>query len=754
MGGVGVSGQDLMVRRRLSKRRLAALVAVLLAAAVGALPLYAIFVGTPEASSASLDASTPESVLGAPGRVDNDATTQTSDPTEMETLSVTKTKTQASQTTPSSSGDAQETSSNINSLSSPSIKPEVDTSTHAADVDANDAIANAGTAVAGTAKHLSTATPVFATFVSDGFHEFMLNWFEHVSKKLSIDNVIIAALDEKTENLCKSKGIPYHSDADLRYTFDVMATGGQPLHDNTKKVTMQGKAFQQIGALKAAFLLYLLDQGHEVLVSDVDTVWLRDPRPFFHSEAVTQRSDIAVSTDCLSHTYEKKEQGCWHMQFNTGVLWLRPTEITKKFVAEWRDALLTTEHDFEHDQDIFNRLLRVEEDGSRPGFRPLYGVDGVDGLSAQGTSIGNSDTPPPALRLASRGVTLGALPMSLFCGGQVYFVQRLHEKLGVQPLVVHTTYQFSQAQGKRQRLREHGLWLLDTKEYYGGGDERGGSGDKGKDKEKGKHKGFVMVYPSDGPPDELIQSAGVQNHLDSTAWYRLTVRNLFAISKLTGRIPILPKLTCPCDRYWGNVLPTCSIGGSDVQPPYEGCPQDHVMNLPNLERSGVTWREYSFLENEKVKEFNSGLLSKQERVFVELTLQDGEVFGDVSDFDERSVNRVVSLPAFPLDNELLDAIGNAPEQLLILSSGIGSFCGFVTQAHAKAFDDQMQVALEAESHFCGPGAGGTGRSCDIGFDKPRNVGQDNDCDAMRGKATDPHQFRDRYDRIGRHQDSR
>ena len=33
----------------------------------------------------------------------------------------------------------------------------------------------------------------------------------------------------------------------------------------------------------------------------------------------------------------------------------------------------------------------------------------------------------------------------------MFFVQRLPVALGVQPLVVHTTYQFSQARGKRQR---------------------------------------------------------------------------------------------------------------------------------------------------------------------------------------------------------------------------------------------------------------------------------------------------------------
>ena len=141
---------------------------------------------------------------------------------------------------------------------------EVDHSTHAADDEAARAIANAGKQTSGYADALDTSKIVFATFVSNGFHEFMLNWFEH-TKRLGVDNVIVAALDEETEALCVANGIPYHSDKDLRYTFEVMATGGQPLHDPNAKVTMEGKAFQQIGALKAAFLLFLLNRGHRVL---------------------------------------------------------------------------------------------------------------------------------------------------------------------------------------------------------------------------------------------------------------------------------------------------------------------------------------------------------------------------------------------------------------------------------------------------------------------------------------------------------
>ena len=789
-----------MARRRLSKRRLALFAAGLLCAAFGARWVAIQFSsptsvasGDPAPSRGSAGAAHGVSaharldalLHGSHGRDERraDATRATREESH---VVAEKTRSDA---TASSRDDAFAQKKAVSSVSSSaaitsaqtlpptrlavSALPEVDSSTHVADAEAALKIANAGTRVAGTADALSTDRPVLATFVSNGFHEFMLNWYGHVVGTLGMDNVIVAALDEQTEQLCASRGIPFHSDADLRYTFDVMATGGQPLHDQNAKVTMQGKAFQQIGALKAAFLLYLLERGHEVLVSDVDTVWLRDPRSFFKTERVATEADLAVSTDCLSHEHERESNGCWHMQFNTGVLFLRPTRTTKRFVGEWRDALLETEHAFEHDQDIFNRLLRVERDGSKPQFRvPPSGSTGSVPNALDGSE-------PAPTRVAARGVTVGALPLSLFCGGQTFFVQRLHETLGVKPLVVHTTYQFSQARGKRQRLREHGLWLLDDAAYYGGITNEAGEGDaelKSGSPESagpGARFTFVAMDVNDGPPNRLIASASVSNHLDAAAWYRLAVRNLLAVARATNRIAILPEITCACDRYWGNVLPECFIGGADVKPPYKSCPQDHVFNLPNMERAGARWREHSFLENENVKKHNPAILTPSGRVYLELSLNDDsgaipddvkEAGGGIDSGDEEtkptaatrlSAGRTVSLPAFPSDAELVRSVGDADEGLLIVSSGITSFCGFEDSETARLFDEQMRIALEAESHFCGAGAGGVGRSCDIGFDIPRGVAEDRDCAAMRAAASrDPEAFRQRYERIGRHQDTR
>ena len=419
--------------------------------------------------------------------------------------------------------------------------------------------------------------------------------------------------------------------------------------------------------------------------------------------------------------------------FNTGILWLRPTEPTIKLMATWRDALLTTTDKFEHDQDIFNKLLRNEDDGSPARFTSVEGSDGVRMTKSTFAEADGDGAVGERLHMtrAARGITLGALPLSRFCSGQVYFVQRLPERLGVKPLVVHTTYQFSQARGKRQRLREAGLWLLDDDSYRGVGPHF-------------KKKGFIAMLPTDQPPLSVIGGAGVENHLAAAAWYRLVIRNLIAIGEATDRVPIIPRIVCTCDRWWGNVLPSCKIPGSDVPPPFTTCPQDHIMNLPNMERAGVDWREWSFPDRLPEGENNTAVLVK--------LAPGGESPGAEGGADTDTavrVTRTIELPAYPTDQEWVRAIGDATEKVAYVSSAVDSFCTFSDAAASAAFDAKMSVALQAESHFCELIEGardGPKRACHVGFDTPRGVSKDNDCVAMRRKAGSEDAFRLRFDR--------
>lgn len=62
-------------------------------------------------------------------------------------------------------------------------------------------------------------------------------------------------------------------------------------------------------------------------------------------------------------------------------------------------------------------------------------------------------------------LVMGVLPLAYFASGHVYFTQRMHETLGIQPYAVHATFQFSGTPGKKNRFREAGLWL-EQYEYY------------------------------------------------------------------------------------------------------------------------------------------------------------------------------------------------------------------------------------------------------------------------------------------------
>ena len=88
----------------------------------------------------------------------------------------------------------------------------------------------------------------------------------------------------------------------------------------------------------------------EVVWTDTDVVWLRDPLPFL---AAHPTADIAIQTDCLSHAVEANftapfQHGfarCGHLPgntfnnaFNTGMLLLRDRPATHAFLKAWLEC--------------------------------------------------------------------------------------------------------------------------------------------------------------------------------------------------------------------------------------------------------------------------------------------------------------------------------------------------------------------------------------------------------------------------------
>lgn len=141
---------------------------------------------------------------------------------------------------------------------------------------------------------------------------------------------------------------------------------------------------------------------------------------------------------------------------------------------------------------------------------------------------------------------MGILPVSLFCSGHTFFVQKLHEK--VEPkqdlaYVVHATFQFAGTEGKRHRMREAMIWESDGPEYY---DPPGG----------------FLVYKPDIPDNLLAGYDSKEGHFALVNHQIKQARDAMALASALNRTFVLPRLICGWDRWWaphGGTIPHSSL---------------------------------------------------------------------------------------------------------------------------------------------------------------------------------------------------
>lgn len=133
------------------------------------------------------------------------------------------------------------------------------------------------------------------------------------------------------------------------------------------------------------------------------------------------------------------------------------------FAREWLDMIL--EDDNYWDQNAFNDLFR------RGGARAVYRRPPASRQRAapvtprlrnrpsrrapkeEGGRFGwrNHESNDGSFMAYGGHLRMGILPTSLFANGHTYYVQRMFEKHGVHPYVVHNTFQYSGTEGKRHR---------------------------------------------------------------------------------------------------------------------------------------------------------------------------------------------------------------------------------------------------------------------------------------------------------------
>ena len=497
-------------------------------------------------------------------------------------------------------------------------------------------------------------TTLHFTFGSVSMMPFLRNW-HHFVKKVGLNPVLVGAADVQMLEACTAE--------------NVAALGIVPGLDpwtytrghNVSTVVQSGKSewkyyrhhktsFLELGLVKAAFLWELLNLGYDVLISDLDVVWLgngwehwmtyRNPlRPPLREASLQAMADVLVSTDELDEDFdahgrwERWPFGVgwgWRAELNTGVVHFRATNGSRAFVQAWRRAMLA-KREVENTNDQFIFCAMVRDAGMEPvtssrdhmeAWRASLSAEGLlrsraleaIAPSTRGVSISRAGFPLavpclPEQEAAERGknghaagsckptrFTLGTLPLRAFTGGHTYFMQGVRNREGhslprAAPLTVHFTFQYSDTpdfpHGKRQRAREAGLWAVDPPEYFTDGR-------------------FVRLV---GPLYTAEQRVAIerrfpewspQRHMHLDAIQRAAIRDLLALATALNATMIMPPLDCFCDRYWGFTqncrMPTAP---PDMRLPFR-CSQDALFEIKFWNDKQVAFREAGFLDHPAV----------------------------------------------------------------------------------------------------------------------------------------------------------
>ncbi|KAL1504431.1 hypothetical protein AB1Y20_010837 [Prymnesium parvum] len=397
-------------------------------------------------------------------------------------------------------------------------------------------------------KHASADNMLIATYVNFHRLDFAYTFVKHL-RALRNPHFLVGALDEKALRELQQHGVP-------TFLIDSGLT--------TNDYGWGTQAFRKLGLHKVQLVLNLAKTGVDCLTVDADAVILRDPFPYirrFKEAEVLMSSDHLVATKGYQDDGLESNSG-FHSAFNIGFIWIKASAL--EFVQAWRDACYQNPDSW--DQVLFANVLRRNA-RMQPVAHDLQQMF----RKSDGTHV-----------------LAGVLPVSLFASGHTFFVSRMAHLMHDHPYMVHTTFQYGGAQGKRHRLREAMMWE-DSEEYY-----------SGQFLSIEVDVPYDLVYPRGGEVAEdgtqdFSNHMSVEQHFALVHHQLTQIRNAFALASALGRLLILPRLICGLDRWWAphaGIIP-----GSAARLPLLECPADHVIDLERMGKPEAYLREAHLLCN-------------------------------------------------------------------------------------------------------------------------------------------------------------
>ena len=171
-------------------------------------------------------------------------------------------------------------------------------------------------------------------------------------------------------------------------------------------------SFLELNSHKVTICQRFLDLGvSELIMSDSDAIFIRDPRPFF---STYPEADILSHTDALTPTIGPGDRGlelpiALRKPLNVGLLVFRNREPVREFLEAWRLEMVANPKAWE--QGLFNKLMQARNS-------PLPSLE----------SYAEDERVFPAW---NGSLMLGILPVAGFSPGPVAFMQQIGPKMKV-----------------------------------------------------------------------------------------------------------------------------------------------------------------------------------------------------------------------------------------------------------------------------------------------------------------------------------
>jgi hypothetical protein len=173
--------------------------------------------------------------------------------------------------------------------------------------------------------------------VSSGFQDMFDNWWHYLSLlKLSLP-VIVVAEDNATYTRYKNN---------INFT----VVKGLNQSDGEKAFDYSTKQFKALVSNRPTYILAFIKRGLNVIYTDVDTIWLKDPRSFLNGDY-----DMWASMDGPVH-------------YCTGFMAFKPSLLSVDLLENWKASLVTPDIN----QIKFNSLVKKSEIKHKPLPRSVF----------------------------------------------------------------------------------------------------------------------------------------------------------------------------------------------------------------------------------------------------------------------------------------------------------------------------------------------------------------------------------------------